>query len=104
MPGRRHQVSRAGGARPRWSHDGTELFFAWNNQVFAAALEVGDDIRVTSVVPFLDVGETQYDVFPGDSLFVILDLPEGEEAQTNAVSVVLNFEAELRRLVGGRGN
>jgi hypothetical protein len=101
-PGRRRQVSRSGGSRPRWSHDGTELFFAWQNQLFAAALEVGDDIRVRTVETLFDMGESQYDVFPGDSLFVILDLPEGAEVTHAAVSVVLNFEAEIRRLVGRR--
>jgi Tol biopolymer transport system component len=101
-PGRRHQVSRDGGSRPRWSDDGTELFFTQDTRLlFVASLEVGDDIRVANVELLFEVGGQNYDVFPGDSLFAILDVPGDDEAAPDVATVVLNFDAELRRLAGG---
>jgi Tol biopolymer transport system component len=104
-PGRRHQVSREGGTRPRWSDDGAELYF-WNDAwIYVAALTVGDDIGVRSVERLLEAPGGDYDVFPGDSLFVILTPPAGADdgAGTGAaMTVTVNFDGVLRGLLNGR--
>jgi hypothetical protein len=100
-PGTRRQVSREGGTRPRWSDDGTELFFTQDERLlFVASLDVGDDIRVANVELLFEVGGQNFDVFPGDSLFVVLD--RLDDAAPIAATVVLNFDAQLRQLAGGR--
>jgi eukaryotic-like serine/threonine-protein kinase len=97
-PGRRHQVSREGGTRPRWSDDGAELYF-WNDGwIYVAALAVGDDRAVRSVDRLLEAPGGDYDVFPGDSLFVILTPPAGADDGTTTPSpmtVTINFDGVL---------
>lgn len=65
-PGRRQQVSRNGGARPRWSRDGDERFFAQDVGVggeilMAATLERGDDIRELRVDSLFPMAVQNFD-------------------------------------------
>jgi len=104
-PGRRHQVSREGGTRPRWSDDGTELFFWGDGWVHVAALTRADDIAVRSVERLLEAPGGDYDVFPGDSLFVILTPPAGTDGGTTApgaMTVAINVDGVLRGLLHRR--
>ena len=74
------QVSTAGGAVPRWSHAGTELFFVnAASELMVAALARGPSLAVTSqrtlfsVQPYLYSNEHPlYDVAPGDQRFLML--------------------------------
>ena len=56
---------------------------------------------MVSVEPLFDVGGQNYDVFPGDSLFIVLAHAKGDEVTQEAVVIVHNLDAVLERLVGG---
>jgi serine/threonine-protein kinase len=104
-PGRKHQVSREGGSRPRWSDDGTELCFHESGWLYVATLEVGDDVVVRSVERLIEVLAQNYDVFPGDSLFAVLAPPEGADDRTGTfavTTVTINFDGVLRGLTSQR--
>jgi serine/threonine-protein kinase len=101
--GRKRQVSRDGGVRPRWSHDGKRLFFSSvTNLLHEAVLEVGEDITVTRVTPLFRMGHSDFDVFPGDSLFATMVLPDAESVASSALTIRHDFEVVLRRLTPGR--
>ena len=105
-PGRKHQISRSGGLRPRWSSDGTELFFSGDpsvgeNGLWVATLDVGpEDLDVVEIRRLFDMPTYNYDVFPGDSQFVTL-MPSGGEDLSNELNVVVNFDRVLRELGQG---
>ena len=98
-------MSREGGTRPRWSDNGTELFFWAGGWIYVAALERADDIAVRSVDRLIEAPAQNYDVFPGDSLFVILMLPTGADDGMDAragMTVTVNFDGVLRGLLNRR--
>ena len=103
-PGRKHQISVDGGSRPRWSSDGTELFFAGDpgdvsRSLSVARLDVGEeDLDVVEVRRLFDMPSYNYDVFPGDSLFVVLMPESGENATPEEMIVVANFDRVLREV------
>ena len=98
--GRKHQVSRQGGLRPRWSSDGSELFFAGNDGgVWVARLaDDGEDKDVLDVMKLFDMPGYNYDVFPGDSLFVAMQPRATDSDQPNDVTVVAHFDRILEEL------
>ena len=106
-PGRKHQVSVAGGSRPRWSADGDELFLAGDptdasRSLNVARLDVGpEDLDVLEVRRLFDMPSYNYDVFPGDSLFVVLATEPGDDPTPDELTVVANFHQVLRALENG---
>ena len=99
-PGGPVQVSASGGAEPVWARSGRELFFRSGPNVVAAALELGltaqvrdRHILMPSAAYNFNGNHAQYDVLPGDSLFVF------SRTGGDAVQMVLaaNWLDELRR-------
>jgi hypothetical protein len=100
--GRRVQVSLNNGLNPRWSRDGRKLFFVQGSNLMEATLEIGTEVRVTSLRPLFGVPGRQYDVFPGDSLFAVsMTLGEGA-VRESGITVIANVDVLLRRLTGQR--
>jgi hypothetical protein len=97
--GRRHQVSTDGGHGPVWAGSGRELFFRDGSTMMAAQLSIeGTSVRIGRPSrlfdgDFLDIG---YDVSPDAKPFVMVRLAN---ASTHALSVRLNWNTELERLV-----
>jgi hypothetical protein len=105
-PSHRFRVSTDGGAQPRWSRDGKELFFLHAGKLWSAAVvPKGDDLAFadgkalfplrlfSNVDPGFDM-TTRYDVAP-DGRFLAL-LPAGEETPTPLV-LVLNWAETLKK-------
>jgi dipeptidyl aminopeptidase/acylaminoacyl peptidase len=98
-PGGKWQISADGGAEPRWSKKGHELFYATSN---SALMEVPYSLEKNSFQPgkpqtlFRDQMELRapflsYDVAPDGDHFVVFQFPGGRMAATAEPTVVLNW-------------
>ena len=105
-PGARVRASSAGGEEPRWSRKGDELFYrngrAWMVVSVSAnpALTVGS-ARTLFEGDYLKVSGIPYDVSP-DARRVLVLKPSRERAAAPFLRLVLNWQAELERLVASR--
>jgi serine/threonine-protein kinase len=105
--GTRRQVSRHGGTSPAWARSGRELFFesGAGDSLLAARIDVQHDAAVESVQALFPLRQSAlgFDVFPGDSLFIVFDPPQAVGDRAQPVVVVHNFDAELEaRMRTGR--
>ena len=105
--GRRSTVSSNGGTQPRWSRDGTELFYVEGSTLVAvsvsggAAFSVGSARRLFEHPELRDGRGTasypQYDVSSDGRQFVLRERVDlGEEAPKPSIRVVLNWFEEFR--------
>jgi Tol biopolymer transport system component/aminoglycoside phosphotransferase (APT) family kinase protein len=100
--GGRWQVSTAGGVQPRWSHDGTELFYLAADRRLMSMRVTAMAGRFEAEVPrpLFAVAVRQYDgpyayaVAPDNKRFLV-DVPVSEGDRS--LVVVLNWAADLRR-------
>jgi len=95
-------ISPAGGSEPVWSRDGTQLFYRNGSDLWAVSIGTGESVdpglptRVIDLrAPGKGATHTSYDV-ASDGRFLII----GDELQASeALTVVLNWTEELKRLV-----
>jgi hypothetical protein len=97
-------VSRTGGAFPRWSRDGTRLFFQTpENKILAATVSKGAGPSASSPVVAWDLDKIGaavesvspfYDVLPDGRLLVIRR--GAEEDDVTRYEVALNFDEEVK--------
>jgi tricorn protease-like protein len=105
VPGRKRQLSTAGGAMPRWRADGKELFFLARNQ-HITAVPVTDSASLTLGAPktlfrtrlVVEGSEsiglpTRYDVSPEGERFLVR-YPTSDPGAP--ITVVINWRAALR--------
>ena len=102
--GTRRQVSRRGGISPVWGRDGQRLYFeaGSGDSLFAADMSLQGDVevkRLQSLFPLRQSG-LGFDVFPGDSLFVVMDLPPEGGGGAPPAMVVYNYIVELEARLG----
>jgi hypothetical protein len=106
--GSRQRISTAGGARPRWSADGSELFFVSvdGQQMFAAAIQSGRTLvagrpRVLFASEMLQPVRRNrpYDVAPDERFVIIRSGEANARIGTPGMIVVQNWFEELKRLV-----
>ena len=94
------QVSSDGGAKPRWSHDGKELYYIAIDQRLIAVpvksttttFEVGVP---TPLFPTRTRGYAPYDVAP-DGRFLVNTATDSVTAKPAPITVVLNWAAGLK--------
>jgi len=105
-PSGKLRVSTAGGATPRWRHDGKELYYlAPDKMLMAAELkETGGSLQIGSVRPLFEMFQTMYLTAAGVSQFDVT--PDGNRFVVNAtmtdespapLRIVLNWDAELKK-------
>jgi serine/threonine-protein kinase len=101
----RWQVSIGGGAAPRWSPDGNELYFLNGNQLIAARIVTAPTFAVTlrtplfSVVDYdIDFYHQSFEVTPDGRSFLFLASTErlAHRQSTARVVLVNNWFAELK--------
>ena len=105
--GTRRQVSRQGGVSPVWARSGRELYFeaAAGDSIFAARMDTPGDAGVLGLQSLFRLRQAAlgFDVFPGDSLFLVFDLPQAASDRAQPAVVVHDFDAQLQGRVGGGG-
>jgi hypothetical protein len=102
-PGGKWQVTNGGGFAPRWSPDGTELFYRWQESLYAVQVDGGsgsfrvqgrqtlfEDLRTISIL-------MDYDVLDANRFLVVERA--GEDSAPVGVTVVVNWLDELKRRV-----
>ena len=105
--GNRRQVSRSGGSEePRWTHDGSRLFFRNGQRIMEAAVTTKPDLkvgepRVFFEGDFVNVSGRSYAVARnGERVLVI----EGGVGDTQSLRLVQHWFGEVGRLVREAGN
>ena len=99
------RVSEQGGVAPRWSGDGTELFYRSGIRMMAVTIGTEPELKlgIARVLfeesfeqnPYVTIDEQpNYDVDPeGDRFLMVSDRSVGE------IKLILNWDKELERLV-----
>jgi serine/threonine protein kinase len=100
-PGGKWQVSRGGGAEPRWRGDGKEIFFlSPDNKLMAVALNAKEsNLEVGNSQPLFDVHPANppgyhYDVTSNGKRFLVDTTKDGNSAP---LALVVNWTADLKR-------
>ena len=103
------QISTGGGVQPRWSNDGTELFYIAPDLTMMAVPVRGErELEVGVPVALFETGiwggvqtsggrRAQYDVAADGRRFLMIR--PAEEAQEAEIHIVLDWFEELKRLV-----
>jgi serine/threonine-protein kinase len=110
VQGGRWQVSRSGGAHPAWSRSGDELFYLnGEGRLESAVVEATPGFRASTPQPVLErryyqlPGEDRtrsYDVSVDGRRFLMIKQAPGREGARAQLVVVLNWQEDLKRLVG----
>jgi serine/threonine-protein kinase len=111
-PGGKVAISTQGGALPRWSHSGRELFYQDpQNRIMAVDVETTPAFRagqpralfeLHADAPAGNSSSSQWDVAPDGKRFLVFKAPEGQETGTK-LQVVENWFEELRRRIPSGG-
>jgi len=102
-PGGKWQVSDTGGTAPRWSPDGRELCYRWDNSMYSVRIGgSGDRFQADRPQVVLQgfaaaTGAGDFDVLDGER-FLLVEPAEIESAP-NGVTVVVDWLDDLRRRV-----
>ena len=100
-PGR-WRISTNGGTQPRWSADGTELFYVEGETLMAAPLSSSPNFTVGQPERLFDYGSLRggngwrYDVFPDGRRFATTARVEDGHEQPATVRIVENWYEEFR--------
>jgi Tol biopolymer transport system component len=99
-------VSTNGGSQPRWSADGTELFYVEGSTLMAVAVStegsftIGPPQRLFESEDLLAriINGVSYDVFPDGQRFVMIEpvVDSDEEATEPSIRIVENWYEEFR--------
>ncbi|MSO83528.1 MAG: hypothetical protein EXQ53_09585 [Acidobacteria bacterium] len=103
----RWQISTAGGVTPAWAPNGRELFYvAEDGRLMAVEVRTQNGFAAGVPRVILDGGFYQgtqtrsYDVSRDGTRFLLIESPDiGSQADTAAMTVVLNWAEELKRLL-----
>ena len=99
--GSRRQISTTGGNHPRWSRDGSELFYRFGNRVMRVPIQTEPVFQPGPSEVLIDgpySGLRDYDVAP-DGRFLMVKLNQAEIGSPARLVLVQNWFEELKRLV-----
>ena len=105
IPRGKWQISEQTGSEPRWSADGSTLYYRTSGGLVAARVATDGGFRVLGrenlfTVPFAaHPWETQYDVHPSGDGFVFIDSGTGGDEEHEFL-VVTNWFREIRQRLG----
>jgi serine/threonine-protein kinase len=101
--GARYAVTADGGRQPVWSRDGRRIFYARNNELWAATIRTAPTFAVTSRDPLFsgdfslsEPTHATYDTSPDSNGFVLLRLAGGTPTR---IVVVKDWKYELRQRI-----
>ncbi len=94
-PGPTLRVSTSGGEEPRWSADGTELFYRQGRIAMVVDVSGRDFGQTEPRALFSGLEEAAWDVSPAGDFFITLDQREPPQ-----LHIVLNWTNELVAQIG----
>jgi serine/threonine protein kinase len=95
--GERIQISNSGGSRPRWSHDGRELFYvAADQKLIAVPVSTGDQFEAGNAVALfkIEARASDFDVAPDGKRFLVNSTVD---APKRPLSVVTGWASNIKR-------
>ncbi len=99
--GRREQVSTEGGAYPRWSAAGDELFFWRDTTLMVAEVSTGESFNTGTPRPLFEApditGDVAYDVAPDGQLFLLA--LKNPDSPAREIHIAQNWFEELKARV-----
>jgi len=99
--GRLYQVSPEGGSEePRWSADGSKVYYRNNSRIMVADVSIGPEIEIGEpevlyAGTFENVGGRSYAVHPDDERALVIHA----ENLSSSIRVVTNWFAKVERLI-----
>lgn len=102
VTGDRFQVSRTSGAEePRWSEDGSHLYYRSGNRIMVVAITTHPELRIGEPQIFFagefeNVSHRSYDVHPDGRRSLVI---RGGKNTASSIRVVTNWFSEVERLV-----
>jgi len=103
-PGRKWQISTAGGTRPRWRQDGREIYYlAEDNRIIAVEVgQQGSTFEVGSASPLFEIRPrrpgTIYRASPDGQRFLVNTAVD--EEHSSPLTLVVNWTADLKGKAG----
>jgi Tol biopolymer transport system component/predicted Ser/Thr protein kinase len=97
-PGEAQRVSSSGGARPRWRHDGKELFYIVGQRMMAVPVSATTSLDAGAAVLLFDRKPARiidFDVTADGQSFLINSEVSGPE--TKPMNIVVNWMAALKK-------
>jgi serine/threonine protein kinase len=103
----KYQISNGGGAHPLWSKDGKQLFYRWNDQVWAVDVNETERELATSKPRLLfekpgyrgSTNVRDWDISPDGKRFLMVKSEENKITFVTELSLIQNWFEELKRLV-----
>lgn len=93
------KISRAGGDKPRWRPDGTEIYYiAPDRKMMAVPVKLGPTLEPGVAVPLFDTnvaGTMSYDV-TADGRFLVNTI-SNDDSSSAPITVVMNWQAALKK-------
>ena len=97
--GIKYRISTAGGDTPRWRRDGKELVYvSADSKLIGVAVTVGATVVTGAPQTLFDLpkGARVSDMTP-DAQHFLINVPVGGAAHANALTVVLNWQASVKK-------
>jgi serine/threonine-protein kinase len=105
--GHKWTISTDGGTEPRWSRDGTELFYRQGDQMMVVDVGLGEEFRASKPRHLFEgrfevgvIGNPDYDVTADGQRFLMVK--RSEASAPVALNVILNWDQELEQLLAGQ--
>jgi serine/threonine-protein kinase len=103
---RKIQISGGGGNEPMWARNDKQLFYRWQNQVWAVDVQTGPSFsagkpRLLFDKPGYNAGEPirDYDLSLDSQRFLMVKHEESKPTPVTEITLVLSWFEELKRLV-----
>jgi Tol biopolymer transport system component len=95
------QISVAGGDKPRWRHDGREIFYRQGDTVMAVSLQAaGQTLKPGIPQPLFEFRASNYipyDVVPDGTFVISRVVPTTKPVVPTTLRVLLNWESLIRK-------
>jgi eukaryotic-like serine/threonine-protein kinase len=102
--GAKYQISSSGGTEPQWQRDGKELFYVSADRTLTAVpvklgatVETGTPQPLFSVILADQFGNEVYAAMRDGQRFLVLVPVAGEAGAVQLITVVTNWQAELKK-------
>jgi eukaryotic-like serine/threonine-protein kinase len=98
----RWQISADGGELPRWSHDGSEIFYVEGNALMSVPVKTEPGFSSGKPKKLFETEFNDYAVAADNQHFILLQ-EKNKETATRQINLVFNWAEELKRRIRSGG-